>query len=84
MSIIEKLFEGELTPEVFCQKKSAAYLSAQDEIIDLVQNLDKKTADALIEQYSTMERESTCAYFKLGFRWGGQFIAEALLSDDSP
>ena len=78
MSIIEKLFEGELSPEVCCREKSVIYLSAQDEMIGLVQNLDKKTADALIEQYATMERESTCAYFKLGFRWGVQFIIEAL------
>ena len=78
MSIIEKLFDGELSPEVCCRKKSAAYLSAQDEIIDLFQSLDKKTADALTEQYAAMERENTCAYFKLGFSWGIQFIIEAL------
>ena len=78
MNIIDALYEGKLVPEAWCGKSGKAYRTAQDAVIDLMQNLDRKTADALMDQLTVMEGESTREYFALGFRWGMQLAVAAL------
>ena len=78
MSIIDALYEGKLIPEAWCGKSGEAYRAAQDTAIDLMENLDRKTADALMDQLTVMEGESTREYFTLGFRWGVQLVLAAL------
>ena len=78
MSIIDALYEGKLIPETWCGKSGEAYRAAQDAVIDLMQGLDRKTANALFDQLTVMESESTRDYFTLGFCWGMQLAIAAL------
>ena len=82
MGIIQKLFEGRLVPDVWCGKSSAIYREAQAEVLELMQGLDRKTADTLMDQITVMERENTQKYFSLGFRWGVQLLLDALYGGD--
>ena len=78
MSIIDALYEGKLVPEMWCGKSGETYRAAQDAAIDLMENLDRKTADALMDQFTVMEGESTREYFTLGFCWGMRLAVAAL------
>ena len=78
MNIIDALYEGKLVPETWCGRSSKTYRAAQDAVIDLMQDLDRKTADALLDQLTVMEGESTRDYFALGFRWGMQLAVAVL------
>ena len=78
MNIIDALYEGKLVPEAWCGKSSKTYRAAQDAVIDLMQGLDRKTADELMDQLTVMEGESTREYFTRGFRGGGQLVLAAL------
>ena len=81
MSIIDALYKGKLVPEMWCGKSGETYRAAQDAAINLMESLDRKTADALMDQLTVMEGESTREYFTLGFRWGVQLILAALEGD---
>ena len=78
MNIIDALYEGKLVPEAWCGKSNETYRAAQDAAINLMESLDRKTADALMDQLTVMEGESTREYFTLGFRWGVQLILAVL------
>ena len=78
MNIIDALYEGKLVPEAWCGKSSETYRAAQDAVIDLMEGLDRKTADTLMDQLTVMEGESTRDYFTLGFCWGMQLAVAAL------
>ena len=81
MSIIDALYEGKLVPEVWCGKSNQSYRAAQAAVTDLTEGLERKTVDALMDQLTVMEGESTREYFTLGFRWGVQLILAALEGD---
>ena len=78
MNIIDALYEGKLIPETWCGKSNQSYRAAQNAAIDLMEGLDRKTADTLMDQLTVMEGESTREYFTLGFRWGVQLMLAAL------
>ena len=78
MNIIDALYEGKLVPEAWCGKSGETYRAAQAAVTDLTEGLDRKTADALFDQLTVMESESTRDYFTLGFRWGMQLAVAAL------
>ena len=78
MSIIDALYEGKLVPEVWCGKSGETYRAAQAAVTDLTEGLDRQTADALFDQLTVMESESTRDYFTLGFCWGMQLAVAAL------
>ena len=78
MNIIDALYEGKLIPETWCGKSGETYRAAQNAAIELMESLDRETADALMDQFTVMEGESTREYFTLGFRWGVQLVIAAL------
>ena len=78
MNIIDALYEGKLVPEAWCGKSSKTYQAAQNTVTDLVEGLDRKTVNALLDQLTVMESESTRDYFTLGFCWGMQLTVAAL------
>ena len=78
MSIIDALYEGKLVPEAWCGKSGEAYRAAQAAVTDLTEGFDRKTANALFDQLTVMESESTRDYFTLGFCWGMQLAVAAL------
>ena len=78
MNIIDALYEGKLVPEAWCGKSSKTYQAAQAAVTDFMEGIDRKTADALFDQLTVMEGESTRDYFTLGFCWGMQLAVAAL------
>ena len=78
MNIIDTLYEGKLVPEAWCGRSSETYRTAQNAVSDLTEGLDRKTANALFDQLTVMESESTRDYFTLGFCWGMQLAVAAL------
>ena len=78
MNILDRLFAGDLVPELWCKKTSDMYREAQQKIVEIMEGLDMKTADALMDQFAVLERETTREYFTLGFCWAIQLWTAAL------
>ena len=83
--IIRMLFAGKLDPLDLPLRQNSAYRQTSQKVsavLDLLYDKDE-SKDRLSDLLNELEMEIACAYFTLGYRWGGQMMLAMLREDDA-